>query len=232
MMNLKSTASRKKSNRIKTALTALAAVVCMACIWPIGVISLEKTSKSRATDYLLSGYVKDGVTYGQFFIPAYEYLDGIMIKIVRGAAAAPEEEGKLTLTLYDASDMPAASVTEPVGAFEDKNYHMLPLGVKVEKGSQYYYTIEVTDCKNEGVQVLFADTGRVELAENTVLSYDGQNFPMYSTMAVYQYQTALGIENIAMYDAWIVMIALLVLYGTGSKTDRQYRRSNLRYARE
>lgn len=223
MTNLKYTASRNRNNKIKAAVAALAAVICMACIWPLGVISLEKESKSRATDYLLSGYVKDAVTYTQFFVPSYEYLDGIMIKIARGMADSPEAEGKLTLTLYDAAGTSAASVTEPVSAFEDKIYHMLPLEVKVEKGSQYYYTIEVTDCENEGVQILFGDTGRVELAENTVLDYNGQSFPMYSTMAVYRYRSALGIENIAMYDAWIIMMTFLILYGTGRKRKRHKR---------
>lgn len=204
-----------KKNKVKVIIVSIVALVCMACILPLGLIQTKEESKSRATDYIATGYVKDAVTYGQSFVPAHEYLDSIMIKIVRSAAESPEAEGNLTLTLYDASDVAVASVTEPVSAFEDKLYHELALGVKVEKGSQYYYTIEVTDCTNEGVQILFGDTGRIELPENTMLHYGGQDFPMYSTMAVYHYKAALGIENIAMYYAWIVMAALLVIYGTG-----------------
>lgn len=205
-----------KKNNIKIIIASLSALVCMACIWPLGLIRLNEKSASRATDYMASGYVKDDITYTQSFVPQQDELTGIMIKIVRGAAEAPEAEGSLTLTLYDSTDTAVAAATEPVSAFEDKIYHEMPLGVKVEKGSQYYYTIAVEGAANEGVQVLFGDTGRIELPENQMLIYDGQSFPMYSTMAVYNYTTPLDIANIAMYDAWIVMLALFMIYGTGS----------------
>ncbi len=233
MMNLKSTALQEKGKEnkpshgrtVRAAMLVAAAILCMACIWPAGVITLKKESRSRATQHILSEAVRDDAVYGQAFVPSFAYLEGIMIKIARGAASSPEEEGSLTLTLYNIDGEIVAAATEPVAAFEEKMYHMLPLGVKVEKGSQYYYTIEVSGCQNAGIQVLFADTGKVELAENLFLHYKGQTFPMYSTMAVYCYRTALGIENILMYDAWIAMMALFLWFGTGRDMWKQKEQS-------
>lgn len=188
---------------------ALLSVAVMIAIWPVGIIRTKVESKSRVTQYMLSDAIKDEIIYCQYFIPAYDYLESINIKIVRAKADAPENEGTLVCTLYNADNLKIASVSEPVSLFEDTVYHKLTFDTNVESGKQYYYTIQVIDCMNKGIRVLYSDSRKVEMEENIRMRIGEKEMPEYSTMAAYEYRINLSIDKIAMYDVWIIMMALI-----------------------
>ncbi len=71
----------------------LGALAFMAAIWPVGIIRTRVESKSRNTRYMLSDTVKGDVAYRQYFIPKYDYLEDISIKIMKSKADTPENEG-------------------------------------------------------------------------------------------------------------------------------------------
>ncbi len=112
-------------------------------------------------------------------------------------------------TLYNLQNQKIAVASKSVNVFENDVYHKLIFDTDVESGEQYYFAIQLVDCQNEGIRVLYGENRKIGLEENKEAYLGGRKLPEYSTMAIYGYRTDLSIDKIAMYDIWFVMMAFI-----------------------
>ena len=184
----------------------LAIIGCMIAVWPLGVITKESESKSKAAIYEDSGPIKDAVDYKQTFIPKENYIETISIQMNRDNTFQKGYEGKVLFTLTDENDEVISQTVTEVNQIINKDYSEFEINASVKKGQLYTYTVVVTECESEGPSVRFGDRVDIGLEENQILSYGGTDFPAYSTVALYRYRTELAWWDILQFDAILLFV--------------------------
>lgn len=187
----------------------LISFLAMLCVWPLGFVKETESFRSEAGYYYDSGFIKDDKTYTQEFVSRYSYIEKIGIQLSRKNTFQHGAEGDITFSLYDVDNTLLRTISAPISEIESEDYHEFTVKSKVLKGETYHYKIEIKNCESEGPTIKFWETNNVGLIENKVVHYAGTDFPQYATVSSYTYRTELGIDDVLLYYAWIVTIALL-----------------------
>ena len=195
---------------IKTGVILLA-VVAMICVWPLKLISREVENKSKAAVYYDSSPITDHNPYRQDFVPAQKYLESISVQLNRDTTMSLENEGVLTITLFNENNEVCASTSEPVKNITNKDYYAFELNTRVSRSETYYYTITVSECEGTGPTIRYGNTNEIGLNENTIISFDGTEYPQFSTVCIYHYKTDLTIWDILTYYSFVLLLALLLI---------------------
>jgi len=186
------------------------AIAGMLCVFPLGLIKKDSESIARANKYYDSGYIKDNIIYSQSFIPKENYIKSISIQMNRDNTFEKGLEGNTTFTLSDEFGNTIQQVVEPTSNITNKNYFEFVLNSQVIKGNKYVYSIMVEGCESEGPTVRFGEYTDIGLTENQILYYAGNEFPQYSTVAIYRYKGDLSILDLFTYASLFLFLITFV----------------------
>lgn len=185
-------------------------ILGMLCIYPFGVIKKNSESIAKAAKYYDSGFIKDDIVYTQSFLPKENFITSISIQLNRDNTFQKGHEGMVTFTLTDENDNIIFQTVEQTNNVKSKDYFEFSVNKKVNKGDIYFYTIKVEDCESEGPTVRFGEYTDIGLTENQILYYAGNEFPQYSTVAIYRYKGDLSILDIFIYASLFLFLITFV----------------------
>lgn len=205
----------------------LLTVIALICVWPLKLINREMENKSKAAVYYDSSPINDKNVYRQDFIPEQEYIESISIQLNRDATMNLKNEGILILTLYNEKDEICARISEPVKNITDKDYYALMLNTRVSQNKSYYFTISVNECEGTGPTIKYGNIKDIGLNENSLIYFDGTEYPQFSTVCIYHYKTDLTIWDILTYYSFVLFLAMYLIC-EGSENMLYYREKFLR----
>ena len=148
--------------------------------------------------------------YTQSFLPKENFITSISIQLNRHNTCQKGHEGMVTFTLTDENDNIIFQTVEQTNNVKSKDYFEFSVNKKVNKGDIYFYTIKVEDCESEGPTVRFGEYTDIGLTENQILYYAGNEFPQYSTVAIYRYKGDLSILDIFIYASLFLFLITFV----------------------
>ena len=195
-----------KARRVIMVVILLLAMVGMIGIWPLGIVTRETESKSKAATYYNSSAISEGKIYKQEFIPKENYIEGISIQLNRDSTMKLQSEGTTTLILYNENGEICAQKTELTKDVTNKDYFEFLMNTSVTSGDMYYFTVMVAGCAGDGPNVRFGNRADIGMEENISINVNNTDFPQYSTVCIYHYRTNLKIWDILTYYSLILFV--------------------------
>lgn len=187
------------TKKIINGLIIIVTIAAMVIVWPAGLLMQEYSNRSDAGEYLESAYIKGEHTYIQTFVPEQGYLKSISIQISRDNTFQRGAEGTLTFSLYDEKDQLINSSTQELNTVINKDYQEFTIEKKVEKGSEHYFEVTAAGSESEGPAVRLIAKESNDLTENQLVIFGGEEYPQFSTIAVYTYGKLPGVLGTAAY---------------------------------
>ncbi|HKM03811.1 MAG TPA: O-antigen polymerase, partial [Lachnospiraceae bacterium] len=190
-------------------------IIAMLSIWPLGIITNMDFSSTGGENNQRTGAIFEGVNVLQEFVPQYDYIESIGILINKQDSKV--SGGDLQLVFANGDFTQCVEVTVPISQMEESSYYDIPIQEKVTKGATYYYSITtvstgVNTVSTEEVAplLIYRRLNTAGPAENRKLYYNGNLIENGSLACRYSYRTPLTVAQIATYDAFLILVVMLL----------------------
>lgn len=199
---------KKKESVMKTAVWIVAFVMCLA-IWPYGIIDKTKTIQTGIEYDHLTEPLSGGVYAVQDFTASETELHSIVLILDRNHMES--DAGILQVRLMDATDQVLQTVNIPVEEIQSYQNCEAVFDAKLVRGDNYRYAVEALETQGDGPKLVYRSKEKAGIAELGMLSYFGiAELPDAVSMVRLVYTVGLTGYQIVIYDAFILLIALLI----------------------